>query len=321
MKVLIPMAGKGTRLYPQSYSRPKPLVRVAGKPIISHLLDKLLDKNIEEIIFITGDMEDQVKSYIETNYHFKTRFIPQEDKLGPAHAISVAKKDAIGNDLLIIFVDTIFEADLERINSCESDGIIWVSKVEDPSRFGVIIMEGKYIKKLIEKPDKPVSKLAQIGLYYIKNNELLFESIDFVIKSKLTKNGEYFLPPVFERMIQQGAKIEADIADGWYDCGTISELLQTNKILLQKENNDFEGSRSVMIAPNFIEPNVKITNSIIGPFVSIASGSKINNSIIKNSIINENAIIENAVLLIGDNAIVQYNLKRFNVGDYSQFVG
>lgn len=324
MKIIIPMAGKGTRLYPHTYSRPKPLVRVAGKPILAHLLDKLLEIDIEEIIFITGDMEVLIRSYIETNYSFKTRFIHQKDKLGPAHAISLAKKYVFGKDILIVFVDTVFEADLELINRCQSEGIIWVHEVENPSRFGVVIKDGKYIAKLKEKPKQPISKLAQIGLYYIKDSELFFKSIDYIIKNKMQQRNEYFLPPVFEKMIQEGAKLEAEIANGWYDCGTIQELLLTNKILLQKKNNEFEGKNTIIIPPNYIEQNVQISNSIIGPFVSIASGAKIENSIINNSIINENAIIENAILtssLIGNNAVVEYQPKRFNVGDYSQFIG
>jgi len=321
MKVIIPVAGKGTRLYPHTYTRPKPLVRVAGKPILGHILDKLEKRDIEELIFITGAMADQLKEYVETHYRFKTSYIEQSVPKGPAHAVYLAR-ERVEKDLLIIYVDTVFETDLDVLQSTDSDGLIWVKEVEDPRRFGVVVLNGKQIVKLIEKPVDPISTLAQIGMYYFKEGPWLFQAIGEMMERGLMTKGEYFLPEAFEIMLRQGARLEAPLAQGWYDCGTPETLLETNRILLQNGYRKvIKTENSVIISPVYIEDGVTVVGSVIGPYVSIAENARIMNAIVRDSIISEHAVVEDVLLnrsLIGKHAVVKGSFKALNVGDSSQ---
>jgi len=181
MKVIIPLAGKGTRLRPHTFSKPKPLLRVAGKAVLGHIIDKLKPLDVEEIIFITGDMQEKIKEYVNSNYKYKARYIKQDELLGDGYAINLAK-EYVKEDVLIVFVDTIFETDLSKIKNVKSDGVVWVQEVDDPRRFGVVVLKNDHIEKIIEKSDEPISNLAIIGLYYIKNRGL-FLDIGIFLKS------------------------------------------------------------------------------------------------------------------------------------------
>ena len=344
MKIIIPMGGKGTRLKPHTHTRPKPLVHVAGKPVLGHILDKFKNLNVEEIIFITGAFSDQVETYVRNNYSFKTRFIPQKEALGVAHAIGLAK-EFIDGDVLIVFADTLFEADMSVINQLTStpsrpvkgfkgatpfskkidaDGIIWVREVEDPRRFGVTFVQDGIISKIIEKPQTPVSNLAIIGLYYLSNGKKLMECIDYIIKNDIRFKNEFFLTDALQVMINQGERLIPQPVTMWNDCGTIDAILETNQYLLkQNKPSVAKTHNSVIILPVFIEEGAEIVNSVIGPYVSIAAGASIKESIIKNSIINNNAIIHHAVLggsLIGADSVVKETPKKLNMGDNSEII-
>ena len=321
MKVIIPLAGKGTRLRPHTFSKPKPLLRVAGKAVLGHIIDKLKPLDVEEIIFITGDMQEKIEEYVSFNYKYKARYIKQDKLLGDGYAINLAK-EYVKDDVLIIFVDTIFETDLSKIKKINSDGVVWVKEVDDPRRFGVVVLKNDHIEKIVEKPDEPISNLALIGLYYVKNSSLMFHCLDEIIKCNLRSKGEFRLADALGLMIKNGAKLNALEVDKWLDCGKPETLLSTNRYLLKNGfNKEIKTKNSVVIGPVYIEDKVKIENSIIGPYASIASGCVIKNSIVKDSIVGENAIIENAALnksLVGDSALIKDTFRKVNVGDNSE---
>ncbi|HII30133.1 nucleotidyltransferase [Candidatus Woesearchaeota archaeon CG08_land_8_20_14_0_20_47_9] len=322
MKMIIPLAGKGTRLRPHTHSKPKPLLKVAGKSVLGHILDSVVSLKPEEIIFITGDKEEQIKEFISTNYHIKTRFIRQQELLGDGHAISLAA-DYVKEDLLIIFVDTIFKADLSIIGDLKCDGVVWVREVEDPRRFGVVVLNKEgYISEIIEKPEVPPSKLVNIGLYYVKDARVLFECLANNIKNNITSKGELRLVDALTAMIKKGKKLVAPEAEEWLDCGKPETLLSTNRYLLEHGfHRVVQTLNTVIIPPVHIGDNVKIENSIIGPYVSIAPNCRIHNSIISDSIIDQNSVVENAALhksLVGDSALIKDTFRRLNVGDNSE---
>ena len=321
MKVIIPLAGFGTRLRPHTYTRPKPLVSVAGKPVLGHILDKLVGLDIDEVIFIVGYLGDQIRDYVKVNYDFRSSYIEQEEMKGQAHAIHLAK-DRLSGPLLIIFVDTIFETDVSVLDREPSDGIIFVKAVKDPRRFGVVITEHGFITQLVEKPETPVSNLAVIGLYYIKDAQRLLACIAQLIERDVKTKGEFFLADALQLMIHGGAKLVARPVQVWEDCGKPETVLHTNRYLLDHGGaQEIETDNSVLIAPVYIERTAVIKDSVVGPHVSIAGGATITRSIIRDSIIDERAHIENANLsqsLIGREAHVHSTSQRLNVGDSSQ---
>jgi len=321
MKVIIPLAGFGTRLRPHTFTKPKPLVSVAGKPVLGHILDKLVGLDIEEIIYIVGYLGDQIRDYVETHYEIPARFIEQKELKGQAHAIYLAR-DHITGPVLIIFVDTIFDADLSGLAREPSDGILYVKQVEDPRRFGVVITKDGFITRLVEKPETPVSNLAVIGLYYVKDSQVLLDCISDLIQKDIKTQGEYFLADAFQLMIDRGAKLVAKSVEVWEDCGKPETVLHTNRYLLEHGGaQEIPTENSVLIAPVHIERTAVIRDSVVGPYVSVAEGATIVRSIVRDSIINEFSRIEDANLsqsLIGRDAHVRGSAQKLNVGDSSQ---
>jgi len=329
MKIILPVAGKGTRLRPHTYSKAKSLVTVAGKTVLEHILNNLLTIPKEkEFIFITDENGSQIRNFLKNNYpHIKVNYVVQKDRKGPAHAIWLAKDLVANEEILIVFNDTMFITDLTEIDKLSDglDGLIFSKEVDDPRRFGVNILKNGIIVDMIEKPDEPVSKLAQVGLYYLKNGQKLMDAIQWIIDNNITTKGEYYLPEAFKYMIKNGAKFGAPTIDHWLDCGTKESLLNTNKFLLEKvdNSNKVKFENTVIISPVYINSDAEIKNSIIGPYVSIGNGVKIENSIIKNSIINNNAKIENVKIknsIIGESAQIKGNLQIIDIGDNSVVV-
>ncbi len=321
MKVIIPTAGLGTRLRPHTYSKPKPLVSVAGKPVLGHILDTLSQIPIDELIFITGYLGNQIEAYVRDHYVFPTRFIEQTELKGQAHAISLAR-DVVSGPTLILYVDTIFEADLSRLNQTDADGVIYVKEVADPRRFGVTFIENGYITRLIEKPDSDISNLAMIGLYYVRDSQRLMRAIDTMMARNIQTKGEFYLTDALQLMLDDGARFVAETVDVWEDCGKPETVLQTNRYLLdhgRSRNGPVEGS--IVIPPVYIDESAEVVNSIVGPYVSIAAGAMVRNSIVRHSIINQDALIQSATLqnsLVGDNAMVLGDFRELNVGDSSE---
>lgn len=321
MKVVMPMAGLGTRLRPHTYSKAKPLLPVAGKPILAHLLDRLQGLDVEEYVFIVGHLGEQIEKYVEANYDLPARFVWQAEPLGQAHALHLSR-EYIDSPFLLIFVDTIFEADLARIDEVASDGLVFVKEVDDPRRFGIALLEGDRVVRFIEKPEEPLSNLALVGMYYVVNWSLLMGCVETLLEEGIQTKGEYYIADAFQLMVDRGAKLEVVTVDVWQDCGKPETLLATNRYLLEKgERQEVKAENSVIIPPVYIAESVTIRGSVVGPYVSAAEGCVIIDSIVKDSIIDEGAYIEDATLegsLIGANAQVKGKFKRLDIAASSR---
>jgi glucose-1-phosphate thymidylyltransferase len=321
MQVIIPLAGKGTRLRPHTHLVPKPLLRVAGRPVMDWVMDRLEGLDVEELIFITGHLKEEVERYATGRYGLPARFIEQKVQDGTAGAVNLARPFVTG-PILIIFVDTVFEADLSLINRSDADGIIWAKEVEDYQRFGVVVTDDDgYMTQIIEKPSEPISKLANIGLYYIRDVDTLWAGIDETLERPAVK-GEFFLTDAFQYMIDQGRKILTAEVGGWYDCGKLETVLETNAALLEDgadRRRDFPGV--TIHDPVYIEDGVEITDSEIGPAVSIGSGTVIENSVISNSIVGRDGRLIEVALdgsMLGDRVHVSGLSGSASLGDDSQ---
>ena len=323
MKVIIPLAGKGTRLRPHTHLTPKPMMKVAGKPVMSYVLDELKKLgNVEQVIYITGHLKEKVEEYARQEMKVDSVFIEQKVQDGTAGAIALAK-EYVDQPVLIIFVDTIFDADLTKVKTVDADGIIWVKEVEDYQRFGVVVTDKDgNMTKIVEKPKTPISKRANIGLYYIKNWKLLFEGIDHVLNQPKNQ-GEYFLTDAFQYMIDKGAKIRVIDVEGWYDAGKIETMLETNQAMLARgrARKPKSAGDSTIIDPVYIEDGVTLKKSKIGPNVSIGAGSVLDSAEISHSIIGTKAKISRSVLknsLIGDDTVIEGVKGEITVGDHSE---
>jgi len=323
MKVIIPLAGKGTRLRPHTHITPKPMMKVAGKPVMSYILDDLKKLGtVEQIIYITGHLKEKVEEFARASTDIPSVFIEQKIQDGTAGAIALAR-DYVDQPVLIIFVDTIFDADLSVVKTIDADGIIWVKEVEDYQRFGVVVTDKDgNMTQIIEKPEIPISKRANIGLYYISNWKLLFGGIDHVLASPKNQ-GEYFLTDAFQYMIEKGAKIKVIDVEGWYDAGKIETMLETNQTMLTKGRarrpETLDGS--TIIDPVYIEDNVTLKGSRIGPNVSVGEGSVIEESEISHSIVGSGARISKSKVknsLIGDGAVLEGVNGEVTLGDHSE---
>jgi len=327
MNVIIPVAGIGKRLRPHTHTAPKGLLHVAGKPILGHILDALKQVKIDEVIFIVGFMGEQIVEYVKKNYKFKSKFIQQKELKGLGYAISLACPEIKNNEpVLIVLGDTIFETDLSPVLKGKFNAL-GTKKVEDPRRFGIVEMERGFAKKLVEKPDKPTSNQAVVGVYYITSTETFKESLEEMIKKRIMTKNEYQLTDALQLMIDKGVKFKTFEITGWYDCGKPETLLETNRHLLSKikptslKMHSQRFKSSVVIPPIFVSRSAKVKNSILGPYVSVADKAVIKNSIIKNSIISEQAEVDNCLLdssLIGNNAEVNGVFHQLNVGDSSE---
>jgi glucose-1-phosphate thymidylyltransferase len=321
MQVIIPLAGKGTRLRPHTHLVPKPLLKVAGRPVMDWVMDRLEGLDVTELIFITGHLKEQVEAFARSRYHIPSRFIEQKVQDGTAGAVNLARRYVKG-PVLIIFVDTVFEADLTLINRTDADGIIWAKEVEDYQRFGVVVTDAKgYMTRIIEKPTTPISKLANIGLYYIRAVDSLWQGIDHVLANPANK-GEWYLTDAFQWMIEHGKKILTAEVGGWYDCGKLDTLLETNEILLRNgaaRRADFPGV--TIHDPVYIEDGVKIEKSEIGPNVSLEAGTVVTGSRLKNTIVGRDARLSGVSLdgsLLGNRVLVEGLTGGGTIGDDSE---
>ncbi len=328
MKGIIPVAGFGTRLRPFTLTNPKILLNVAGKPMIYFIVEQLInEKIVDEIIFVTGYLGDKFEDYIKKTFDFNFKFIVQDEPKGLGHAIHCAKTGFDKNeDALIILGDTLFDVDLKKLVD-NPKSVISIKEVDDPRRFGVVEKnDAGEITRLIEKPaSKEVSPSneAIVGIYYLKNSDKLFEALDHVVDNNITVKGEIQLTDALEYMLNtQKEKMTTYPLKGWLDCGKPETMLSTNRYILTKMNLEYNFSKDVkIIPPVFIGENVKIKNSIIGPYATINDNCTITDSKIQDSIINANTIISNSVLnesLIGEYCKVDNQSKRLYLGEYSE---
>jgi len=310
MKVIVPLAGQGTRLLPLTKRVPKPLVRVAGRPVMDYVMEALGDLDVEELIVITGHSKDIVQAYIVKTYDVKARFVEQKTLDGTAGAVNLARPYVDG-PVLIVFVDTLFDADLSLIRSSDADGVIWAKEVEDYRRFGVIVTDAQgYMSRIVEKPDAPISRLANIGGYYVRDWRALFEGIADVMRRAPGKGGEFYLTDAFQHMVDHGRKLRVPAATGWYDCGKVDTLLETNRHLLENGRARLPppGAHATIRAPVYVEDGVTLHQATIGPNVSIEAGSEVRDSTIENSILGRRVrVVGGATVrgsLVGDDQVI-----------------
>jgi len=325
MKIILPVAGKGTRLRPHTHTKAKSLVQVAGKTVLEHIINRLILLKADEYLFITDENGYQIENFmLKTFPDLKCSYTVQKERLGPAHAVWMASPWIHpGDDVLVVFNDTIFVTDLEKIPRLaqDCDGLIYSKEVEDYQRFGVNVLDKGFIVDMVEKPERPISRLAQVGLYYLKDGARFMKAIEGVIRAGEVVKGEYYLPAVFMRMIGKGMRFKAPEIDEWLDCGKPDTLLETNRFLL-KGHGHVEGEihNSVIIDPVHISKGTIVRNSIIGPDVSLAPNCRIEGSIVRDSIINAGADLKNILLnqsLLGEDVRLTGKIGRLNVGDHT----
>ncbi|MET3532473.1 nucleotidyltransferase [Chryseobacterium flavum] len=331
MKIIVPMAGRGSRLRPHTLTVPKPLIPIAGKPIVQRLVEdiaKVAGESIEEVAFIIGDFGPEIeKSLIQIAEKLgaKGSIYYQNDPLGTAHAIKCAEQSMQG-DIVIAFADTLFRADFQLDKN--SDGVIWVKSVDDPSAFGVVKLDNYgFITDFVEKPQTFVSDLAIIGIYYFNSAEKLMEEINYIMDNDIKNGGEYQLTTALENLRAKGAKFTLGKVNDWMDCGNKNATVETNSKILEYEKvemGQYPASavieNSLIIPPCFIGENVKISNSKIGPGVSLGNNTVIVNSNIENSLIQENTKINHGNLsnsMIGNSAQYVGVAREISLGDYS----
>ncbi len=336
MKVLIPAAGQGVRLKPHTLSRPKPMIYVAGKPIIGHILDNLKGL-FTDIVIIVGYMKDKLIRYVDANYSkdFKIDYVEQTEMLGLGHAVYLGK-DLVGSSpLLITLGDEFFgmsyqEMLVEHKKLMPAACTLGVKHVDNPSHYGVVEEDSGKVSRLIEKPQSPTTDLAIAGIYLIEDTGLLWECLETVMgKCKSDRpNGDsvqvnYQLTDGLQLMVEKGAVFKTFMVPDWYDCGRAEMLLEVNRLLLDKYGSENSGvmRRCVLIDPVRVGENCKLEDSIIGPHVSVADGTTIKNSIIKNTIIGSNTELQNMVLkasIINDEVIMHGRGQTVNVGENSE---
>ncbi|MBX9928234.1 MAG: NTP transferase domain-containing protein [Gemmatimonadaceae bacterium] len=325
MKVIIPLAGKGTRLRPHTHTVPKPMLRVAGKPVMDYVLDDVRRLgDIDEVIYITGHLKEAVEAHARSAYaDLPASFVEQKVQDGTAGAVALARA-RVDAPVLIIFVDTIFDTDLSILKQSTDDGIIWTKEVEDYQRFGVVVTDAHgHMTRIVEKPKTPISKRANIGLYYIRDWKLLFAGIDHTLAAP-ANNGEYYLTDAFQYMIDHGAKLKVVDVEGWYDAGKLDTLLDTNRVMLEKGRARVPAAgleRCTIIDPVYIEDGVTATACTIGPNVSISAGTMLSGSTVRDAVIGAKSTLTDCVLhdsMIGDAVVLAGVRGSVTVGDHSE---
>jgi glucose-1-phosphate thymidylyltransferase len=319
----------GSRLRPFTHTVPKVLLQVADKPILGHILDKLIAIGVHHVTFVVGYLGDHIETYVQKYYpNLETAFVEQAEPRGLGHAIHLTAPTHRDCDepILIILGDTIIEADLSLLSQADTD-LIGVCEVENPHRFGIVELDGDRISAMVEKPETPPSNLAIVGIYYMRQPAQLYEALDANIREGRLTRGEIQLTDALQRMIETGTPMRAFQVSGWHDCGKPESLLNTNHALLQERFQTLSMDMlkrypSVRFRPPvFVAPTARLGESIIGPNVTIADGARVTQSIVQNSIINQGAQVENVILsnsIIGNDALVREKALRLYVGDKSE---
>jgi glucose-1-phosphate thymidylyltransferase len=323
MKAIIPVAGAGTKLRPHSYTQPKALIPLAGKTVLSIIIDQLREANINEFIFIVGYLGDKIRDYVEAKYpDLQAHYVQQIDRQGIGHAINLARGIVNNEEVFVVLGDTICEYDVQEVaNSPVS--MLGVRKVDDPREFGVAEMDDEgYIDHVVEKPQIPKSNMALVGIYKIKETELLFQCLENNFIQGLRSHGEYSLTDALDCMLKKGAKFKPFKVDSWFDCGRKETLLESNSTLLKKfvpqNPKEYNFENTVIIQPVSIGDGCDIKNSIIGPNVTIGENTAMNYSIIRNSIIGSFSTLYDIVLeasIIGSDTGLKGETRMLNIGD------
>lgn len=327
MKVVIPVAGMGSRLRPHTHTQPKPLIPVAGKPILSHIIDNLIEAGLEEFIFVVGYLKEKIQDYVETHYQDKIKlsFVTQEPRKGLAHAIwSAAPLLRDEEEILIILGDTIFYSETISEVMKRDGGMLAVQVVDNPREFGIAVLdESSMVKGLKEKPQIPTSNLALVGLYKIPQVPKLLLSLEEMMQEEIGDHEEYNLTDALMLMIEKDVSFRSISVENWFDCGRKQTLLETNRILLERMESfpDYQFHNSVIIHPIHIAEGCKIENSIIGPYVAVAENTHICNSVIENSILGAYSDL-NAIILhssvIGNDTSLKGKSNSISIGDNAE---
>ena len=324
MIAVIPVAGVGTQLRPHTYTQPKSLIPVAGKPILSYIIDQLLEVGITEFVFVIGYLGEKIKEYVDSEYpKINKSFVFQEQREGLGHAIWLTK-EVIPNDSSIIIVlgDTILDANLKEFIKIKNSAL-GVKRVDNPSLFGVAQLNDKSeIIQVVEKPKIPKSNMALVGLYKINEYGLLIEALEEIIKKKRKVNNEYLLTDAIMTIIRKGYKIDAFKVDNWYDCGQKEVLLQTNALLLKNKKGNTKNNKllknTIIIEPVVIGKNAVVENSIIGPNITIGENAVVKESILRDSIIGSYTNLSDIILqhsLVGNDTVIKGSAQSLNIGD------
>lgn len=333
MNLIVPMAGKGKRLRPHTLTTPKPLIPIAGKPIVQRLVEDIAavtPEKIENIGFVVGDFGDEVEERlleIATSVGAQGHIFYQKEALGTAHAVHCAY-DLLKGHVTVAFSDTLFKASFTL--DTESDGIIWVKQVEDPSAFGVVNLDANgVIKEFVEKPSEPISDLAIIGIYYFKDGDQLRHQLDHIIHDRIMASGEYQLTTALENLKQEGVKFTTGTVDEWLDCGNKKVTVESNGRYLGfigkntiAESAVLEGS--VIIPPVFVGANALVRNSVIGPFVSIGDKTTVEDSVIKDSLVQNHSTLNGVNLsnsMIGNHVLMEGQSMNVSLGDFIEWKG
>ena len=324
MKLVIPMAGLGTRMRPHTWTRPKPLLPVAGKPILGHILERFRDLPIEEYILIVGWLGDQVETYIHENYALPAHFVEQKEMLGQAHALWLAREHLQG-PLFMLFVDTLFDdVDFSGLDAPGVDGVIFTQEVEDPRRFGVVETDAAdRALKLVEKPDSLDNKNVLIGLYYFRDGAWLARACEELMRRRIQTKGEYYLADAVNLMIEEGANFQVRTVGVWQDTGKPETTFITHRYLLKHGcDNSYETPRPgvAILPPVYIHPKAVIERSVVGPYVSIGKDTQIRDCILRDTIVDEGVEVDAVMLedsIVGRWVKLAGRFRRLNIGDSS----
>ena len=326
MKAIIPVAGAGTKLRPHTYTQPKALIPIAGKTILSYIVDQLNEAGITEFIFIVGYLGEKIQEYVHQSYpHLQTHFVFQNERQGTGHAIELTKSIVGDDEVFVALGDTICEYDVKEVIASEYS-MLGIKKVDDPRNFGVAtVNEEGFIEQVVEKPSIPKSNMALVGLYKIKETNFLFECLHHLFTQEIKTLGDYNLTDALDCMIKRGAKFKSFKVKNWFDCGKKETLLESNATLLKKSGgNIFESHAyedTIIIPPVSIASGCEIKNSIIGPNVAIGANTNVSNSIVRDSIIGSYTNLYEVVLdnsLIGSDASVKGLSRSLNIGDNTE---
>ncbi|MCX7784829.1 MAG: sugar phosphate nucleotidyltransferase [candidate division WOR-3 bacterium] len=319
LKVIIPAAGEGRRLKPHTQTTPKVLLKVAGKPILGHILDRIISINPDEIIVIVGSQGKQIQDFLTKNYPQKFQFVEQQNPMGLGDAIYRVSDYLQSEPVLILLGDTILDLDFSAFIGKEN--LVGIKPVSTPQRFGIVETRSGYVTRITEKPLEPKSNLALVGIYYFTNAQPLFDNLRKIVQEGRKTRGEYQLSDALQEMIEQGIKIKTFPVEYWLDCGTPEALITTNRYLLQSNHYFTPREKVVIIPPVYIDDSAIIEESVIGPFVSISEQVEIRNSIIRDSIINQDSYVENCLLegsILSENAVVRERARKLNLGAFSE---
>jgi len=320
---VIPVAGVGTRLRPHTHTVPKALINVAGKAMLAHILDELSGAGLRDFVFVVGYKGDRIREYVDREYgQLRRTYVEQPERKGLGHAIHLTREAVGDRDAIIVLGDTLFRVDFRGVLA-KRVSQIGVKEVEDPRRFGIVEMDGSRVRRLVEKPENPTSKLAIVGIYYVVDTPALFRSLDDLIRSGRATRGEYQLTDALQAMLEAGVPMEIFPVDGWYDCGKRETLLQTNRDLLELDGRQDRVEGSIVIPPVAVHPSAEVRHCVIGPHVTIAAGARIEDSVVRNSIVNEGAQVSRMLLeasVVGEDAVVEGTFRHLNVGDSSEIL-